>query len=245
MKKIRGAAGMKERLQKYIAKCGAASRRKAEELIFDGRVKVNGSVVNNVVIVDDEVDVVELDGKVIKPEENMVYIMVNKPTEIITSAKDQFDRKTVLDIVNVKERVYPVGRLDYDTSGLLILTNDGDVTNRMTHPSHEVNKVYAAEIIGVPTKEEMDSFEKGLKIEDYITSPARIRIIESKRDMALIEVTIHEGKNRQVRKMCEAIGHPVINLKRIAFGKLKLGKLKPGEWRNLSESEIEYLKSIH
>lgn len=236
---------MKERLQKYIAKCGAASRRKAEELIFDGRVKVNGSVVNNVVIVDDEVDVVELDGKVIKPEENMVYIMVNKPTEIITSAKDQFDRKTVLDIVNVKERVYPVGRLDYDTSGLLILTNDGDVTNRMTHPSHEVNKVYAAEIIGVPTKEEMDSFEKGLKIEDYITSPARIRIIESKRDMALIEVTIHEGKNRQVRKMCEAIGHPVINLKRIAFGKLKLGKLKPGEWRNLSESEIEYLKSIH
>lgn len=236
---------MKERLQKYIAKCGAASRRKAEELIFDGRVKVNGSVVNNVVIVDDEVDVVELDGKVIKPEENMVYIMVNKPTEIITSAKDQFDRKTVLDIVNVKERVYPVGRLDYDTSGLLILTNDGDITNRMTHPSHEVNKVYAAEIIGVPTKEEMDSFEKGLKIEDYITSPARIRIIESKRDMALIEVTIHEGKNRQVRKMCEAIGHPVINLKRIAFGKLKLGKLKPGEWRNLSESEIEYLKSIH
>lgn len=236
---------MKERLQKYIAKCGAASRRKAEELIFDGRVKVNGSVVNNVVIVDDEVDVVELDGKVIKPEENMVYIMVNKPTEIITSAKDQFDRKTVLDIVDVKERVYPVGRLDYDTSGLLILTNDGDVTNRMTHPSHEVNKVYAAEIIGVPTKEEMDSFEKGLKIEDYITSPARIRIIESKRDMALIEVTIHEGKNRQVRKMCEAIGHPVINLKRIAFGKLKLGKLKPGEWRNLSESEIEYLKSIH
>lgn len=236
---------MKERLQKYIAKCGAASRRKAEELIFDGRVKVNGSVVNNIVIVDDEVDVVELDGKVIKPEENMVYIMVNKPTEIITSAKDQFDRKTVLDIVNVKERVYPVGRLDYDTSGLLILTNDGDVTNRMTHPSHEVNKVYAAEIIGVPTKEEMDSFEKGLKIEDYITSPARIRIIESKRDMALIEVTIHEGKNRQVRKMCEAIGHPVINLKRIAFGKLKLGKLKPGEWRNLSESEIEYLKSIH
>lgn len=127
----------------------------------------------------------------------------------------------------------------------MILTNDGDVTNRMTHPSHEVNKVYAAEIIGVPTKEEMDSFEKGLKIEDYITSPARIRIIESKRDMALIEVTIHEGKNRQVRKMCEAIGHPVINLKRIAFGKLKLGKLKPGEWRNLSESEIEYLKSIH
>lgn len=236
---------MKERLQKYIAKCGAASRRKAEELIFDGRVKVNGSVVNNVVIVDDEVDVVELDGKVIKPEENMVYIMVNKPTEIITSAKDQFDRKTVLDIVNVKERVYPVGRLDYDTSGLLILTNDGDITNRMTHPSHEVNKVYAAEIIGVPTKEEMDSFEKGLKIEDYITSPARIRIIESKRDMALIEVTIHEGKNRQVRKMCEAIGHPVINLKRIAFGKLKLGKLKPGEWRNLLESEIEYLKSIH
>lgn len=236
---------MKERLQKYIAKCGTASRRKAEELIFEGRVKVNGSVVNNVVIVDDEVDVVELDGKVIKPEENMVYIMVNKPTEIITSAKDQFDRKTVLDIVNVKERVYPVGRLDYDTSGLLILTNDGDVTNRMTHPSHEVNKVYAAEIIGVPTKEEMDYFEKGLKIEDYITSPARIRIIESKRDMALIEVTIHEGKNRQVRKMCEAIGHPVINLKRIAFGKLKLGKLKPGEWRNLSESEIEYLKSIH
>lgn len=236
---------MKERLQKYIAKCGAASRRKAEELIFDGRVKVNGSVVNNVVIVDDEVDVVELDGKVIKPEENMVYIMVNKPTDIITSAKDQFDRKTVLDIVNVKERVYPVGRLDYDTSGLLILTNDGDVTNRMTHPSHEVNKVYAAEIIGVPTKEEMDSFEKGLKIEDYITSPAKIRIIESKGDRALIEVTIHEGKNRQVRKMCEAIGHPVINLKRIAFGKLKLGKLKPGEWRNLSESEVEYLKSIH
>lgn len=235
---------MKERLQKYIAKCGAASRRKAEEMIFEGRVKVNGKVVESIVTIDDETDVVELDGRVIKPEKNIVYIMVNKPTEVITSAKDQFYRKTVLDIVDVKERVYPVGRLDYDTSGLLILTNDGDVANRMTHPSHEVNKVYAAEIIGIPTKEEMDAFEKGLRIEDYITSPAKISITGSTGDKAFVEVTIHEGKNRQVRKMCEAIGHPVLNLKRIAFGKLKLGKLKPGEWRNLSESEIEYLKSI-
>lgn len=237
---------MQERLQKYIARCGVASRRKAEELIAEGKVKINGAIVKEVVLVDTDKDVIEVNGKIIKPEENKVYIMLNKPTEVITSARDQFNRRTVLDIVKVNERLFPVGRLDYDTSGLLILTNDGEVTYRMTHPSHEIDKVYIAEVLGIPTGEEMELFRRGLKIEDYITSPAEIKIINVSKDRkkATLEIAIHEGRNRQVRKMCEKINHPVLKLKRVKIGQLSLGDLKEGEWRYLSKAEIEYLKSI-
>lgn len=234
---------MKERLQKYIARCGAASRRGAEEMIFSGRVKVNGVKVEKIVTVDEK-DVIELDGRIIKPEKREVYLILNKPVGVITSSNDQFGRKTVLDLIDIKERVYPVGRLDYDTSGLLILTNDGDAANRIMHPSHKTDKVYIAEVLGVPSNEEIETFKRGLKIEDYITSPAGIRIIETKKDRSTLEITIHEGKNRQVRKMCDAIGHPVIRLKRVAVGRLLLGNLSEGQWRYLTDKEIAYIKSI-
>ncbi|TDT61894.1 pseudouridine synthase [Fonticella tunisiensis] len=235
---------MQERLHKYMARCGVASRRKSEEIIFSGMVKVNGETIKSIISIDPDKDIVEVNGKVIRPEEKKVYIMLNKPTGVITTVRDQFDRKTVLDIVKVDERIFPVGRLDYDTSGLLILTNDGDVAYKMTHPSREIDKVYIAEVAGIPDESEMDRFRKGLKIEDYITSPAKIRIIKKKTKSSVIEVIIHEGRNRQVRKMCEAIGHPVIKLKRVRIGKLTLKDLKPGKWRYLTDEEINYLKSL-
>ncbi|CDF58175.1 pseudouridine synthase [Thermobrachium celere] len=235
---------MKERIQKYLARCGVASRRKAEELVLSGKVKVNGSVIKEIILIDPEKDTVEVEGKKVKPEEKRVYIMLNKPTGVITSAKDQFGRRTVLDLVNVKERIFPVGRLDYDTSGLIILTNDGEVANKLMHPSKEVNKVYVAEVLGVPTKQEMDKFKRGLKIEDYVTAPADIKILKNLGRTSVIEVIIHEGRNRQVRKMCDAIGHKVIKLKRIKIGEIELGNLKEGEWRYLNQNEIEYLKSL-
>lgn len=236
---------MKERLHKYMAQCGVASRRKCEEIVFSGRVKVNGEIINNIVMIDDENDIVELDGKVIRLEEKKVYIIINKPTDIITSVKDQFQRKTVIDLIDIKERVFPVGRLDYDTSGILLLTNDGDVAYKMSHPSHEIDKVYEAEVLGHFSEKEIYSFKNGLQIEDYVTSPSEINIISEKKDVSLVEITIHEGRNRQVRKMCEKVGHPVLRLKRIKFGKLELGDLKPGEWRYLMDKEVEYLKSMN
>ncbi|MBZ4662372.1 MAG: rRNA pseudouridine synthase [Caloramator sp.] len=235
---------MKERIQKYLARCGIASRRKAEELVLQGKVKVNGNVIKEIVTVDTELDVVEVNGKVVKPEENKIYIILNKPTGYITSVKDQFGRKTVVDLVDVKERIFPVGRLDYDTSGLLILTNDGEVANKLMHPSKEIDKVYIAEIEGVPTREEMERFKRGLKIEDYVTAPAKIKLIKQRNKTSIVEVIIHEGRNRQVRKMCSAIGHKVLKLKRVRIGSLELGNLKEGEWRYLNINEIEYLKSL-
>ncbi|MCX7843181.1 MAG: rRNA pseudouridine synthase [Clostridia bacterium] len=232
------------RLQKYLAQCGLASRRKAEELIKQGRVSVNGIKVSEMGLKISERDIVLVDGKKTALEAKKIYIMLNKPCGYITSAKDQFSRKTVLDLVEgVEERVYPVGRLDYDTSGLLILTNDGEFTNRMTHPRHETNKVYIAEVKGRPDSQDLSSFEKGLSIDNYITAPAKIKIMEKKADSTVAEIIIHEGRNRQIRKMCSAIGHPVISLKRIAIGGLKLGELPEGQWRYLTDAEIDLLRT--
>ena len=235
---------MKERLQKYIAQCGIASRRKAEELILNGMIKVNGNIVNSIITIDDKKDIIEYNNKVIKPELKMVYIILNKPHGIITTSHDQFGRKSVLDIVKTDERIYPVGRLDYDTSGLLLLTNDGDVTYRLTHPSHEVNKTYIAEIAGNPTDDEISAFKSGLKIENYITSAADFKVLSKNKTTAEVEITIHEGHNRQVRKMCDKIGHKVIKLKRISIGNLNIGGLDEGKYRMLTIDEINYLKSI-
>ncbi len=234
------------RLQKYIADCGVASRRKAEELIKQGSVKVNGSIVNEMGLKVSDRDQVEVNGKLVRPESKKVYIMLNKPSGYVTTVKDQFRRPTVIDLLkDVNERVFPVGRLDYETTGLLILTNDGDFTHKMTHPRHEIKKTYLATIAGCPSKEEIDRFESGLKIENYTTSPAKLRIVSKKENTCVIEVTIHEGKNRQVRKMCEAIGHPVLSLKRISLGNLTLGDLSDGSWRELSRNEVEaLLKSV-
>lgn len=234
------------RLQKYIADCGVASRRKAEELIKQGSVKVNGSIANEMGLKVSDRDQVEVNGKLVRPERKKVYIMLNKPSGYVTTVKDQFRRPTVIELLKgVKERVFPVGRLDYETTGLLILTNDGDFTHKMTHPRHEIEKTYLATISGCPTKEEIKSFESGLKIEDFTTSPAKLRIVSEKGRTCIVEVTIHEGRNRQVRKMCEAIGHPVLSLKRIALGNLTLGSLSEGSWRELSHDEVEsLLKSV-
>lgn len=235
---------MEERLQKFLAKCGVCSRRKAEELILSGRVMVNEKVVNKVVLVDPNKDTVKVDGEKVFYEENKVYIMLNKPLGVITSSSDQFNRKTVLDIVKVKERVFSVGRLDYDTSGLLILTNDGDLSYKMTHPSHEVEKTYIALVKGIPNDSEIERFKKGLKIDDYTTSPAYIEIVKENKNTSTLKIKIHEGRNRQVRKMCSAIGHDVISLKRVSIGKINLRDLEIGKWRFLTDKEVNYLKNI-
>ena len=236
------------RINKYIALCGVASRRKAEELILAGKVKVNDNIVTELSYqVDEENDVVKVDDKIIKEENKLVYILLNKPEGYITTVKDQFDRESVLDLVtDIKERVYPIGRLDYETSGLLLLTNDGDLTYKLTHPKHEVDKTYVARVKGKLTKEEIERFKTGLKIEDYTTAPAKLKVIkyDEQRDSSLLEIKIHEGKNRQVRKMCKAINHPVLRLRRSAMGKIKIGDCEIGKYRYLTEDEIKYLKNL-
>ncbi len=232
------------RLQKYLAHAGVASRRASEELIRQGRVVVNGKVVTDMGIMVVETDSIAVDGMSVTndPIEDKKYIVLNKPVGYVSSARDQFGRPTVIDLVKeTNTRLYPVGRLDYDTSGLIILTNDGDFTYRLTHPKHEVDKVYEALVSGIPSKSEIERFERGLKIENYITSPARLSILSVKGHNALIRVTIHEGKNRQVRKMCEAIGHKVLALKRISIGPIALEDLPDGKWRRLTPEEVKSL----
>jgi len=232
------------RLNKYISLCGIASRRKADELVLQGRVKINGIKVEEVgVQVEPGIDTVEIDGKAIAPEGEKVYIMLNKPVGYVSTAKDQFGRKTVLDLVDTDKRVYPVGRLDYDTSGLIILTNDGDFSYAMTHPKHEIKKVYIAKINGKPSLAQIALFERGLNIEGYKTAPARLELLkyEPGSDASVVRITIHEGKNRQVRKMCDAIGHGVISLTRVQIGPLKLGELEKGKSRRLKADEVKIL----
>ncbi|QEK12192.1 rRNA pseudouridine synthase [Crassaminicella thermophila] len=233
------------RLQKYIAHSGVASRRKAEELIKLGRVKVNGKVIIDMgVVVDPTSDVISVDNKVIQLERNKVYIMLNKPEGYITTLSDEFNRPTVADLVkDINERIYPVGRLDYDTSGLLIMTNDGDLSYQLTHPKHEVKKTYIAKIKGIPNNKELHMFKTGIDIGGYITAPAQIEVLKKEREACLVKVIIHEGKNRQIRKMFDKINHPVTKLKRIAIGKITMDNLQKGKWRYLTDSEIKYLKS--
>ncbi|WP_411167624.1 pseudouridine synthase [Clostridium sp. MB05] len=242
---------MEERLQKYMARCGVASRRKCEEIILEGKVKVNDKIVTELgVKINCEIDKVFYNGKIITPEENKVYIMLNKPEGYITSVKDEKGRKTILDIVKVNERIYPIGRLDYDSSGLILLTNDGDIYNKIIHPRVEVQKKYIALCRGIFSNEEIKRFENGVDIGGYITSDAKLKVIDKEKDKrtnefnSLVEIIIHEGKNRQIRKMCSALGHEVISLKRVAIGNIKLGYLKRGEWRNLTKEELNYINSL-
>ncbi len=232
------------RINKYIASCGVASRRKADALVAEGRVYVNGKKVSEAGLqIDPEKDSVKVDGKAVGVEERKVYVLLNKPTGYISTASDQFGRKSVTDLVKVKYRVYPVGRLDYDTSGLLILTNDGEFTYAVTHPKHEIVKTYVAKIEGVPSNEEMERFKNGVDIGGFVTSKASIKVISQSSDgrTSTVEIKIYEGKNRQVRKMCDAIGHKVIRLQRTAIGDLKLEELQVGQWRYLSSEELSKL----
>lgn len=234
------------RLQKYLADCGVASRRNAEKLILEGKVKLNGTTITELgVKVDPDTDIVQYMGQTVKPAETLVYIMLHKPEGYVCTAKDQFDRPAVVDLVkDVPARVFPVGRLDYDTSGLLLLTNDGDLTYRLTHPKHNIEKVYIAKILGKPSPEAIEAFKTGVDIGGYITAACNFEVLNSDEKHSNVRITLHEGKNRQVRKMCDAINHHVVFLKRIATGKLFLGELKRGQYRALTKNEISYLKSL-
>ncbi len=232
-----------ERLQKYIAACGVTSRRKAEELILNGHVKVNDITVNELGIkIDPNKDIVAVDNNIISLKSDFIYIKLNKPTNYITTVKDQFNRKTVLDLINIKERIYPIGRLDYNTSGLLLLTNDGDLANKLMHPKYHIYKTYIATVKGQLKEEALLKLRNGVNIENYKTSPAKVDLIEYVNNKSIVKISIYEGKNRQVRKMMDAVGHPVLSLKRISFGEINLGNLKIGEWSYLSNNEIDFLK---
>lgn len=233
------------RLQKYMAECGVASRRKCEEIILSGEVYVNGESVQELgTKIDPEKDEVIYKGKKLSVPNNKVYILLNKPIGYVTTASDQFHRDTVLDLVKVKERVVPVGRLDMYTSGALILTNDGKFVNIITHPSHEIEKTYTVTVIGIVTKEEVQKLEEGVVIDgEYTTKPAKVKILrtDTETNRSRLEIKIHEGKNRQVRKMCEAINKKVVALHRTKIGNIQVKDLKIGTWRYLTNKEIENL----
>ena len=234
------------RLQKYIAMCGVASRRKAEELIQEGRVSVNGSkVTEQGVKVEIGADDVSVDGEPIKAKNKKYYIMLNKPVGYVSTAKDQFDRPTVVDLVKkdlTDVRIFPVGRLDYETEGLLLLTNDGDFTYKVTHPKFHMEKTYIATVKGGMTISGMNKLRNGVYIDDnFKTSPAKAEILDAVDGHTFVKITIHEGKNRQVRKMFEAIGCTVVGLQRISIGTVELGNLPLGRWRHLTSHEVNYL----
>ena len=232
------------RLQKYIAMAGKASRRGAEKMIEDGLVSVDGVVVTELgTKVEIGANKVCLDGEEIKVVQKKLYIMLNKPVGYISSVHDQFERQTVIDLIGdeIKANVYPVGRLDYDTEGLLILSNDGDFTYRVTHPKHNIGKTYIATLKGGITIAHLNALRRGIRVEDYKTSPAQVELLDGFIGHSVVKITIHEGKNRQVRKMFESLGSSVKALKRIAIGPVELGNLHLGRWRHLTSVEVNRL----
>lgn len=230
------------RLQKFLASAGVASRRKAEELILQGKIKVNNKTITELgTKVDPDNDIIEYEEKRIKIQEEMVYVLLNKPIGYVTTAKDQFQRDSVMDLVKTNKRLVPVGRLDMYTSGALILTNDGDFVYKVTHPKHEIEKTYTVTIRDIVKNEEVEQLRRGVKIEDYITKPARVKILKTdeEKNISRLEITIHEGKNRQVRKMCEAIGHKVLALHRSKIAGIGVKDIELGKWRYLTDKEIK------
>lgn len=230
------------RLQKYMAEAGISSRRKAEELILEGKVKVNGKTVNELGIkIVPNKDIVEYNGKKVVLEKEYVYILLNKPIGYVTTVKDQFNRDSILDLVKINKRIVPVGRLDMYTSGAIILTNDGDFVYKVTHPKHEIEKTYTVTIKGIVKDNEVEELKKGVKIEDYTTKPAKVKILKTdeEKNISRLEITIHEGKNRQVRKMCEAIGHKVLALHRSKIAGIGVKDLELGKWRYLTNKEVK------
>jgi 23S rRNA pseudouridine2605 synthase len=230
-----------ERLQKVLARAGLGSRRVCEDLIADGRVTVNGEVAQLGRRVDIGHDAVALDGVPVVVRDDLVYYLLNKPTGYVSTASDPEGRATVVDLVPDTPRVYPVGRLDYDTEGLLLLTNDGDLTHLLTHPRFGVVKTYLAEIEGEPTPATVRALREGVELDDGVTAPARVTVVQRRGTSSAVELGIHEGRNRQVRRMCDAVGHPVVRLVRTRIGPLRDGSLKPGTWRALAPGEVRRL----
>ena len=232
------------RINQYIAAAGICSRRRADELIGEGRVRVNGNVLKAMGYHVQDGDVVEVDGRRIEPESKKVYYLLNKPAGYVTSTADKEGRPLVTELVPDNVRVFPVGRLDFNTSGLLILTNDGELSNKLMHPSHEFSKTYLVRAQGIVTLAEAEKLRKGVDIGGFVTSPAEVKLLRHDRNSTVAEIRIHEGKNRQVRRMFKAIGHPVQELCRTGLGKLTTGRLAVGQCRKLSPAEIEYLKRV-
>jgi 23S rRNA pseudouridine2605 synthase len=232
------------RLNKYLSQAGAASRREADRLIADGRIRVNGRVEDQLgAKIDDAEDRVELDGRPVRKDERVVHVLMNKPVGAVVSLRDPFGRTTVRDLlVGLKARVFPVGRLDTDSSGALLLTNDGDLAFRLAHPRFEVPKVYLAKVEGVPSDENIEKLRKGIFLEGKRTAPAKASLMSRSGPNGLVRITIHEGRKREVRKMFEALGHPVKDLKRVEFAGLTLEGLKPGAWRLLDAGEVRRLR---
>jgi 23S rRNA pseudouridine2605 synthase len=227
-----------ERLQKVLARAGVASRRAVEELIAAGRVVVNGEVARLGQRVDAEHDRIEIDGALVGVRHGLVHYLVNKPAGVVTTAADPHGRPTAVGLVPAEPRVFPVGRLDADTEGLLLLTNDGDLTHRLTHPSFGVEKEYLAEVAGRPSRAAVRTLREGVDLDDGRTAPAKVALVEP----SVLRITIHEGRNRQVRRMCEAVGHPVQRLVRTRIGPLTDRRLPPGSWRELTTAEVRALE---
>ena len=235
------------RLQKYMAMCGVAARRKCEEIIASGRVAINGEVISQMGAQVEEGDRVTLDGQLITPEARKRYILYHKPAGEVTTVSDDKGRETVMDrFAGMDVRLYPVGRLDYDSEGLLLLTNDGELAQRLTHPSCEVDKTYLARVTGNPSGEALERLRRGVFMEgdERRTYPADVRVVRDESLYSDVLGTIHEGRNRQVRRMFDAVGHRVLLLRRVRFGPLELGALRRGEWRELTEDEIARLKAL-
>lgn len=236
-----------ERLQKILSQAGIASRRAAEKMIAEGRVTVDGVVASIGMQADAALQTICVDGAPIRKAEAHVYFLLNKPKGYISTAKDDRGRKTVLDLLpEVEARIYPVGRLDNDTEGLLLLTNDGELMNGLLHPAQEIWKTYVAQVEGQPTKQALQKLKQGVALEDGVTAPAKVRVLDwsEKSGRTKLEISIHEGKNRQVRRMCEAVGHSVQALKRTEFAGLSLSGVRRGEHRALSTDEVAYLYEL-
>jgi len=235
-----------ERLQKILSRAGIASRRASEQLMLDGRVTVNGATVRSLGAKADAAhDDIRVDGRRIRMPERHRYLLLNKPRGYLTTRSDPQRRPTVLDLLHgVREYVYPVGRLDFDSEGLLLLTNDGELAARLTHPRHGVSRVYDVRVLGVPDAHDLDVLSRGIVIDGRRTQPAAVHLRSGERDgrAASLVIAVREGRNRQVRRMCDAIGHPVTHLRRVAIGPIKDSKLKPGQWRELTIQEVERLR---